>query len=106
MNDLSDRGAEWVVVTTGAQAVWASSSRDGCYQLAPPRVERVVNPIGCGDCVAAGIAVGLDAGRDVVESLKLGIATASDNLGSLLPARIDPSYVEQIAAKIEVRRIY
>jgi tagatose 6-phosphate kinase len=104
MQELNDRGAEWVVVTAGAKAVWAST-RGRFYQVAPPQAERVVNPIGCGDCLAAGIAVGFDAERDVVASLKLGLASASDNLGSLLPAKIDRSHVEWLAGTIEVHRV-
>jgi 1-phosphofructokinase family hexose kinase len=101
MRELNERGAEWVVVTAGPQAVWISSG-GRLWRAVPPRVERVVNPIGCGDCLAAGIAVGLDAGRDVLESLRLGMAAAVDNLGTLLPARIDKSHVERIAATIEI----
>jgi 1-phosphofructokinase family hexose kinase len=104
MRELNDRGAIWVVVTEGAKSVRASTL-GRFYQVVPPRVERVVNPIGCGDCLAAGIAVGLDAGRPVVESLKLGLAAASDNVGKLLPAKIERSHVEWLAATIEVQQI-
>lgn len=101
MHELNERGVEWVVVTAGPQAVWASSGGK-LWRAVPAKVERVVNPIGCGDCLAAGIAVGLDVGCDVVESLRLGIAAAAHNLGTLLPARIDRSHVEIIAATIEI----
>lgn len=104
MRELNDRGAEWVVVTEGPKAVWAST-RGELYRAVPPRAAKVVNPIGCGDCLAAGMAVGLDAGRDVVEALRLGMAAASDNLGTLLPARIDKSHVDAIAGTIEVQRV-
>src|SRR5205823_4356769 len=55
MRELNCRGAQWVVVTQGAEAVWISS-QDHVYRLVPPRLEEVVNPIGCGDSLAAGIA--------------------------------------------------
>ena len=104
MRELNDRGAEWVVVTEGAAAVWAST-RDQLWKAIPPRVENVVNPIGCGDCLAAGIAVALDGGRDMIDALRYGIAAASDNLRTMIPARIDRKVVEKIAATIEVRRV-
>jgi 1-phosphofructokinase family hexose kinase len=104
MHELNERGAEWVVVTAGPQAVWASSGGK-LWRAVPPSVPRVVNPIGCGDCLAAGLAVGLDAGRDVVDALRLGMAAAADNLGTLLPARIEKSHVERILDTIEVHRI-
>lgn len=104
MRQLNERGATWVVVSQGPQAVWAST-HDALWRATPPRVERVVNPIGCGDCLAAGIAVGLDSGRDFQEALRLGIAAASDNLATLHPARIDRAAVERIAASVSLERV-
>jgi len=104
MRQLNERGAEWVVVTHGPGEVWASSSRE-LWRAVPPRCERVVNPIGCGDCLAAGLAVGLDAGRNLPDSLRLGIAAACDNLRSLLPAQVDRSAVERSAAQVAVEQV-
>ena len=52
---------QWVVVSQGKHAVWASSISN-CYRLQPPTLAAVINPIGCGDCLAAGIAWGLRDG--------------------------------------------
>lgn len=104
MHELNERGAEWVVVTEGSKVVRAST-RGEFYQVTPPRVAKVVNPIGCGDCLAAGIAVGLDDGRDVLDAIRLGMAAAADNLTTLLPARIDKSHADEIAATIIVHRV-
>lgn len=103
MRELNDRGATWVVVSQGPNAVWASS-QNGLWRAVPPRAERVVNPIGCGDCLAAGIAVGLDRGSDFLDALKLGIAAAGDNLSTLHPARIDRRNVERLASQVVVER--
>ncbi|MCE9605009.1 MAG: hypothetical protein K8U03_08920 [Planctomycetia bacterium] len=105
MRELNERGAEWVVVTQGKDAVWASSNREGLYRFTPPHVDRVVNPIGCGDCACAGIAYGLAVGRGVISSIALGMAAATDNLGSLLPARLDKDRVGRIAATITPEKI-
>jgi len=105
MRELNERGAEWVVVTQGKDAVWASSHREGLHRFTPPRVDRVVNPIGCGDCCCAGIAYGLTIGRGVLHSIALGMAAATDNLGSLLPARLDKDRVDRIAATITAEKI-
>ena len=103
MRSLNARGAEWVVVSGGPQAVWATT-RDEVRRLTPPRVERVVNPIGCGDCLAAGIADALDRGCEVVEALRFGIAAAVDNLTTLVPARIDRPRAARWAPTIGVER--
>ena len=100
MRELNRRGAQWVVVTDGAKPVWITS-RDASYRIAPPQIE-VVNPIGCGDCLAAGIAWGAEQGLPPVDSVRLGIATAAENAARLLPARIDASRVRSLAAAITV----
>jgi len=92
------------VVTDGPRAVWVSSA-GAMWKAVPPTVAEVVNPIGCGDCLAAGIAVGLDAGRDTVDAVKLGMAAAADNLGMLLPARIQTANVARWAESIDFVRV-
>jgi tagatose 6-phosphate kinase len=104
MRELVDRGATWVVVSQGKDAVLAAS-RDGHWRLVPPRVEHVVNPIGCGDCLAAGIAFGLFGGREPLEAIALGMAAAAENLPALLPARIEAGRVERLAATIRPERV-
>lgn len=104
MREVNWRGAEWVVVSQGKDALWASSTTDGVYKFTPPKPEQVVNPIGCGDCLCAGIAVKFAEGADVPTAVKFGIAAAADNLRSLLPARLDMTRVNDMAATIEVRR--
>ena len=87
MRDLNRRGATWVVVTDGARKVWATSGGE-VFQFHPLAVN-TVNPIGCGDCLAAGLAAGLHAGHDMQQAICRGIAAAADNLGKLLPADLD-----------------
>lgn len=87
MREANCRGAKWVVVSQGADAVWMSSEQEA-YRFVIPKAD-VVNPIGCGDCLAAGIAWGISQEMEPVEAVRLGIAAAMDNLGKLLPARLN-----------------
>ena len=103
MRELNDAGAEWVVVSQGPRAVLASSGTT-VYRLVPPVVP-VVNPIGCGDCMAAGLTWGFQAGLSDVEALQLGLAAAGDNLSQHLPARLDPQRVRQLAQTVAWERI-
>jgi 1-phosphofructokinase family hexose kinase len=98
MRELCRRGAHWVVVTHGKERVWVASERE-LYSANPPAVE-VVNPIGSGDCLAAGIAVGLARGDDVVDAVRYGMAAAAENARQLLPARLDPARVEALRESI------
>ena len=72
--------------------------RSDTWELTPPAVTPVVNPIGCGDCLAAGIAAGLERGETLVDAVRLGIAMASDNVTQLLPARLSS---ERVAAWLQ-----
>jgi tagatose 6-phosphate kinase len=88
MRELNRRGAESVVVTEGAKAVWVTSVNE-TYRFTPPRVAEVVNPIGCGDCLAAGIAWATRRGDSIVDAVRFGLGAAADNLGQLLPGRLE-----------------
>ncbi len=100
MRQLNRLGAQWVVVTHGSHAVWVSSS-EHAFRLTPPRIGEVVNPIGCGDSLAAGIAWATRRGDSIVDAVRFGIGAASDNLGRLLPCRLDWKNVAAWAEKVD-----
>jgi 1-phosphofructokinase family hexose kinase len=101
MRSLNQRGAQWVVITQGAGPVWVTSSQE-TYRLESPPVDEIVNPIACGDAMAAAIAWGTRDGRKLVDAVKLGIAAAAENLQQLLPCRLDPAKVSQRAESVRV----
>ena len=103
MLELNARGAEWVVISDGPRPAWASS-REQVFCLTPPRVEPV-NPIGSGDCLAAGIAWALAEGSDTFAAIRLGMGAAAYNVGRLLPARLDRDAVERLAANVTCQRV-
>lgn len=88
MRTLNAQGAQWVLVSDGPQATYLTSASEA-HRLTPCRVEKIENPIGCGDCLAAGIAWGLQSGRSMLDAVRVGMGAAADNLVELLPARID-----------------
>ncbi len=77
--ELQADGAQAVVVTLGADGLWAATD-DGGWLAVPPAEVRG-NPIGAGDAVAAGLVHGLVLGRPWQERLRhavaLGIASAT-----------------------------
>ncbi len=103
MRELNQRGADWVVITQGAGPVLATHQGES-YRLWPP-VLPVVNPIGCGDSFAAGLAWGFSEGLTAGECLVRGVAAAAENLGQHLPARLDPNRVEKIAAIVRMEKL-
>jgi 1-phosphofructokinase family hexose kinase len=86
--ELLRRGAQSVVVTSGSDAVWVAAEGE-VFRMRPPTVARIINPIGCGDCLAAGIAWGLDQGLEVMLAVEEGLEAAAKNLGTLLPSDFD-----------------
>jgi tagatose 6-phosphate kinase len=103
VRELHRRGARWVVVSQGRGTLWVSSRDGDSYRLRPPVVE-AVNPIGCGDCLAAGIAWGIGRGMDVAEAVRIGVGAAVQNVQDLLPSRVDPDTVAGIARRIPIER--
>lgn len=104
MQSLNDRGAQWVVVTQGPGPVWVTSA-SSVYRLDPPPADEVVNPIACGDCMAAAIAWATRDGREMIEAVKFGIAAAGENLRDLLPARISFAGTDQLTKTVRVEEL-
>jgi tagatose 6-phosphate kinase len=105
MRELNHRGAQWVVVTQGAGPVWITSA-SRTVRIDPLPAGEVVNPIGCGDALAAGIAWGTRQGLDIVEAVRLGVGAAAENLRHLLPCRLDPARVRQRAEELTAQDVY
>lgn len=106
MRQLNHGGARWVVVTDGDQPVRVTSRREA-YRVDPPAVagDEVVNPIGCGDALAAGMARAIGQGREVVEAVRLGVAAAVDNLGQVLPCRLNPEAIDRLVRQVRVEAV-
>ncbi|MEX0713253.1 MAG: PfkB family carbohydrate kinase, partial [Pirellulales bacterium] len=105
MREINDRGAQWVVVTEGKRAVWATAGGEA-WRLEPLDVQNVVNPIGCGDCLAAGCAWALADGYETLDSLRIGIAAAAQNAAQLLPGRLDPQVCVAQAEHVQAVKVH
>jgi 1-phosphofructokinase family hexose kinase len=103
MRDVNRLGAEWVVVTDGPRNVLATSA-DQTLRLSPCRVESV-NPIACGDCLAAGLAVGLVEGRTIEDALRFGIAAAAHNAEQLLPSRLSRGRIGELERLVKCEQL-
>ena len=100
MRELNAAGAEWVVVTDGPGVVRASHANE-LLHVRPPEVA-TVNPIGCGDCLAAGLAVAQGDGLSFADALRFAVAAAALNATELLPARLERAAVQELASRIQV----
>jgi 1-phosphofructokinase family hexose kinase len=100
--ELLDAGAQGVAVTQGAAAVWLVCRKE-TRRFTPPSVP-VVNPIGSGDSMTAAIAWALVEGASLDEALRLGVAAGAANAAVLLPARLDPRQVRDLARHVAAER--
>ena len=99
MRSLNHRGVQWVVITQGAGPVWMTST-EKTYRFDSLLVDDVVNPIGSGDSMAAGMAWAIQQGHDMVEAVCVGIGAAAENVRQLKTGRLDPVRVGQQAAQV------
>ena len=101
MEELRAQGAEWVLVTDGAKPALVLGPV-GWFRIVPPRLERIVNPIGCGDCLAAGFAEAISRGLEPLEALRFGMGCAAFNCGTLLAGRLERPAVETLVSDVRI----
>jgi 6-phosphofructokinase 2 len=72
---IVNTGISLVIVSLGADGIVAATKKKALY-LAPPKVD-VVNKIGAGDSLVAGIVHGMTNGESLEEALTLGVASGT-----------------------------
>lgn len=98
MREILRLGAQSIVVSAGKDRLWAMTS-SGLHSLRPARVP-TVNPIGCGDCLAAGIAWATRRGDGILDAIRFGMAAAAENASMLLPSRLELGRVTRLAEQV------
>ncbi len=99
MARLHEAGAGWVLITRGETTAIATHVDGERHRFTPPSIE-VLNPIGSGDSLSAGIAVGIVEGQSVPAAIRLGMACAVENALSLVPGEVDGEAVRARLAAI------
>jgi 1-phosphofructokinase family hexose kinase len=104
MRELNRAGARWVLVTHGGEPAWLTSL-DETWRVTPPTGVSLVNPIGCGDSVAAGVAVGLEKQLSIRDCVSLGFGAAAANLELMECARFESRRAGELAARTSWQRV-
>jgi len=74
---LRGGGIELVVLSLGAEGALVAS-KEGCFHARPPRIEEV-NPVGSGDALVAGFALGVTQRKNLTDTIRLGVAMGTAN---------------------------
>jgi fructose-1-phosphate kinase PfkB-like protein len=91
---LVGRGARSAVVTAGRLGLVVATG-SGHRWVDASEVE-VLNPIGAGDALVAGLVGSLEQGRDVREALAVGVACAAASVETAGPGVVDPERVRAL----------
>jgi tagatose 6-phosphate kinase len=100
--ELRAAGPEAVVVTLGADGLWALTA-DGSWQAAPPHEVRG-NPTGAGDAVAAGLVHGLVLGRPWEERLRHAVALGAASAAAPVAGEFSRADYAEALAGVRVNR--
>jgi 1-phosphofructokinase family hexose kinase len=100
---LATRGVELVVQSLGAEGAVAVDRERAVHARVP--AGRVVNPVGSGDCLLGGMAVGIVRKMRFEEALALGVACGTANARSRDTGLFARADVETLLAQVEVAPI-
>jgi len=105
MNKLRALGAKNVIITQGAKAAYLMDTSGSLWRTLPPKLDKVVNPIGSGDCTTAGIVCKLLKRRPLPEALAFGLACGTANATTPTPADLSPKLATQFYKTIHLEKV-
>ena len=96
--EIMGRGVAWVTVSMGGEgALFVTPEKT--YKASSPKV-KVGSTVGAGDSVVAAIAFAQDQGLDIIETIKLAVATGSANVSmsgtQAAPRTLVDSLIDQV----------
>jgi tagatose 6-phosphate kinase len=97
---LLGRGARSVLITRGAESAFYIDESQ-VMEITPPCIE-AVNPVGSGDAVTAGIAVGMSKGMLLEDILMQGMACGAANALNLVSGMLETEDVQHLCAEVRI----
>ena len=102
--ELMHLGAQSVLITRGSRSALFVDEFH-CLELFPPKIT-AINPVGSGDAVTAGLAVGLNKDQSISDALRLGMACGAANALNLLSGSLKEADVESFYARVKITKAY
>ncbi|MDI9589895.1 MAG: 1-phosphofructokinase [Acidobacteriota bacterium] len=99
--EIMGRGVEWVTVSMGGEgALFVTPEKT--YKASSPKV-KVGSTVGAGDSVVAAIAFAQEEGLDIIETIRLAVATGAANVSmegtQAAPRALVDSLVDQVGIR-------
>ena len=93
---LLERGPRAVIVTAGSAG--AVLAQDDDTEVYPALDVNVVNPVGAGDALVAGVAAALAEGDDLPAAVRRGVAMGAASCETIPAALLDPARAAELSA--------
>ena len=103
VRELQARGLAKTVVTIGARGAVAADA-SGVWHAAI-ELAQVCNTVGSGDCLLAGMAVGMARNMNLEETLRLGVACGAANAQGEETGFVERRAVEALLSRVRVHRL-
>ncbi|MFX0560362.1 1-phosphofructokinase [Tepidibacillus infernus] len=103
VKEISQNSIEFVVVSLGSDGA-IIIHKDIGYKVKTPKI-KVKNPVGSGDSMVAGFAIGLNRNYEIEEMLKFGVACGTANAMEMGTGQIRKEIVESIFKKVTVEKV-
>lgn len=100
---LMEEGIEVVVISMGDRGSMVFAD-ENIYRVTTPKI-KAVNPVGCGDSMLAGIAVGISRGYDLVEQIRLGTACGISNALEKKTGYVNEEIVKELCKTTVVKQV-
>jgi tagatose 6-phosphate kinase len=103
LRKLLKAGPQWGVISDGARSIHVGEAPgDQASSFTSPRV-KTKNPIGSGDAMLAGIAVGLERGLSVPDAVRFGAACGAANAMTAEPGFVRIGDVRRLCSTLNKR---
>jgi tagatose 6-phosphate kinase len=93
---------ELIALSFGREGILVSY-RGGLFRAWPPQI-KVVNPIGSGDSLVAGFAVGLMSAMAIEDTIRLGVAAGAANAAIWDAASCTKEEIWRLVPEVRLQR--
>lgn len=100
VDELRGRGINLVVLSLGKEGALIAAEQE-CFHAVPPAIKEI-NPVGSGDALVAGFALGLMRGMNLEDTARLGIAMGTANAMSWDIGSFSRDQVEALLPQVRI----